>query len=198
MRKVLAVLSAFALATSVASAAGGFGFFGSYWDAGDFGDGYGGGIKFKADVAEMIGIEVRGTYLPSFDPPDESDGGVTWQFEDVKVIPVEADIVLQFPVADALTVYGGGGVGYYVIPEFESELVAGESLEPDVDPDDEFGFFAVGGVEFNLAENIAIFAEAMYRWVKVDQVNVDDEDVELEEDIDLSGFGVNGGVALKF
>jgi opacity protein-like surface antigen len=198
MRKVLAVLSAFALATTVASASG-IGFFGSYWDAGDFGDGYGGGVKFKANVAGMIGLELRASYLPSFDPPDETSDGATWQFQDAKVIPVEADIVLQFPL-DVLTIYGGGGVGYYYIPEFESKVVSGSSLEPDIDPNDVFGGFAVGGVEFALGENLAIFMEAVYRWVEIDKVTVDDEEIDLSggDTLDLSGVGVNGGVMLTF
>ena len=108
MRKVLAVLSAFALATGVAAASG-IGIYGSYWDAGDLDAGYGGGAKIKVDLGDMVALEFRGTYLPTFDPEEAADA-------DVKVIPVEADIVLQFPVADMLTVYGGGGVGYYVIP----------------------------------------------------------------------------------
>jgi hypothetical protein len=193
MRKVLAVLSVFALATTVASAGVGVGIYGSYWDAGDFGAGYGPGFKVKVDAASIVALEIRSTYLPWFDPEDSRDA-------DVMVVPVEADIVLQFPLADTLTIYGGGGVGYYVIPEFESKIAEGSSLEPDIDPEDVFGGFAVGGVEISLVENLTLFAEAVYRWVKVDEFNVDDRDIKLSDDetIDLTGFGANAGVMLKF
>jgi hypothetical protein len=192
MRKVLTVLAAFALATTVASA-GGVGAYGTYWDAGDFGAGYGAGFKVKVDATSMIALEIRSTYLTEFDPENARDA-------DVEVVPVEGDILLQFPIADILMIYGGGGVGYYVIPEFESDIADGSSREPDIDPDDVFGAFAVGGVEIGLGETISLFAEAMYRWVEVDELNIDDRDISLDGDeaIDLTGFGATAGVMLKF
>ena len=49
MRKWVLVLMMVGLCATMASAAGGLGIFGSYWDTKDLGPGFGGGVKFSGD-----------------------------------------------------------------------------------------------------------------------------------------------------
>lgn len=193
MRKILAVLAVLALAGISASAAGGLGLFGSYWDA-DGDVGMGGGLKLKMEMAPNIALELRGSYLPEWDFDEDETGDA---MEDFSVIPVEADLVVNFPLGDMLKIYGGAGGGYYVTPEFESDVAIPGSDEPDVDPEDVFGYFALGGVEIALSEQVSLFAEAQYRWVEFDEVEIDGEDVDVD-DADLTGFGANAGLLLTW
>jgi opacity protein-like surface antigen len=188
MRKVLAVLAVLVLGAASASA-GGLGVFGSYIDTEDPGTAYGGGLKFKFDVGEMLAVELRGSYITGFEPDDEFED----LLKDMILVPIEADLVINLPMGDAATIYVGGGGGYYVIPEFEIDIAIPGSDEPDVDPDDEFGFFALAGIELNMGESVALFAEAQYRFLE------DDEDVEFGDDgVVLDGIGANVGLMFKW
>lgn len=195
MRRVLAVLAVLALGVASASAAGGLGVFGSYIDTEDPGTASGGGIKFKFDLAEPLAIEFRASYLTGFDPDDE----VKDLLEDMELVPLEANLVFNLPMGDAATVCLGGGGGYYILPEFEVESGIPGEASTDVDPDDEFGFFALAGIELSLNENVALFAEAQYRWLEVDSAEIDDEDVDFGDDgVIFDGFGANAGLLFKW
>lgn len=58
MKKLLIMLIVVGMSAGVASAAGGVGVFGSYWDADDPGPGYGGGLKFKAELVDYLAVEL--------------------------------------------------------------------------------------------------------------------------------------------
>ncbi len=53
MRKWVLVLMMVGLCATMASAAGGLGIFGSYWDTKDLGPGFGGGVKFSGDLTTV-------------------------------------------------------------------------------------------------------------------------------------------------
>ena len=69
MKRILVILAVLGLGTAAACASG-VGVFGSYWDTDDLGPGFGGGVKFKADLAEYFaartvkraGAELRGAH----------------------------------------------------------------------------------------------------------------------------------------
>lgn len=189
MRKVWTIAAAALLGASTAWAGGSFGLYGAWWDTDDLDAGYGGGAKLKIAVAGTVALEVRASYIPEFDAEDAS-------FEDFAVVPVEAGLVVDVPLGEALTLYVGGGGGYYVTPEFESKVADADSLEPDIDLDDVFGYYGVGGVEINLSPAIALFAEAQYRVVEVDEADIDDETVEV--DLKLTGVAANAGLLFKW
>ena len=189
MRKLLAALAVVAISVPLAWGAGGLGIFGSYWDMDDPDDeAIGGGLKFKMEMAPQILLELRASYLTEFGPDEPG-----YDFADANLVPLEADIVVDFPlVEDQLTLYAGGGGGYYISPEFEAEILG---VEGDVDFDDEFGFFVVGGVELMLSEQVSLFGEAKHTWLELEEVESDfgdEEDIELE----LTGLGVNAGLLL--
>lgn len=181
MKKLLIMLVAIGLGAVAAYAGGGVGVFGTYYDAEDPGPGYGGGLKFKADVADFIAIEARGSCITSFDEDDSDDG--------IYLIPIEGDILLNFPLGDdvPVTIYGGGGGGYAIIPEAD-----------DIDLDDSFTLFAVGGIELNLGDSAALFAEVQYRFLEVDGAESDDIEVDFDEEVDFGGLGGNAGLLFRF
>jgi hypothetical protein len=196
MRKVLAILAVLAIAVPATYAANGLGVFGTYWDAEDGEDpGMGGGLKFKMEMAPNISLEIRGSYLQDFF--DDDDG-----ISDFVMIPVEADIVINFPlVPDRLNIYGGGGGGYYIFPEFEADFAMPGSTEPDVDPDEEFGFFVLGGAELALNEQLSLFGEAKYNWLEIDEAEIDGVDVDFgdfDEEIEMTGISFNAGLLLTW
>ncbi len=181
MKKLLVMWMAIGLGTMVAAAGSGVGVFGSYGDTDDLGPGFGGGLKFKSDLSPYFGIEVRASCLTEFDEDDSDDG--------LYVIPLEAGLTLNLPLGEEipLTLYGGGGAGYAIIPECD-----------DVDLDDSFCFYGVGGIEFALGEAASLFAEAQYRFLEVDGAEEEDADIEFAEDLTFSGFGVNAGLLFRF
>ena len=183
MRMFLCVLGVVLLG-AVAASANGLGVFGSYWDTKDADDGYGGGAKLQIDVMENICIEARGSYYPEFG--SDSDDEIK-----VDIIPIEADAIIKFPISDLLTPFVGGGVGYYMF-EVDNDV---EGV--DVSIDDEFGFFALAGVEIGLSEQVSLFVEGKYTWLDI-TADVSGGGESESEDGTLDGFGGNAGLMLKW
>lgn len=180
MKKLLVMLLAIGLGAVAASAGGGVGVFGTYLNSDDLGGGWGGGLKFKADVAEFISIEARGSCVTAFDDDDSDDG--------LYVIPVEGDILLNLPLGEDIpvTIYGGGGGGYAFIPEVD-----------DVDLEDTYTLFAVAGLELALGDAASLFFEGQYRFLEVDEAE-GDHGITVPVDLVLSGFGGNAGLLFRF
>jgi opacity protein-like surface antigen len=183
MRKFLVVLGVVLLSAVVASA-NGVGVFGSYWDTKDADSGYGGGAKLQMDIMPNICVEARGSYFPDF---GDSSG------DEIKldIIPLEADAIIKFPIAEKLTPYVGGGAGYYMF-EVDNNV---EGV--DISIDDEFGFFALAGLEIGLGEQVVLFAEGKYTWLDA-TVKAKGGGMEDEETGTLDGFGGNAGLMLKW
>ena len=181
MKKMLVTCMAFALCAGAAFASGGVGVFGSYLDSDDLGPGYGGGIKFKADLAEYFALDLRASCLTQFDDWDGDD--------DLFVIPLEAGLLLNLPLGNdiPISLYGGGGGGYAIIPEAD-----------DVDLDDSFCFYGMGGVELGLGEGASLFVEAQYRILEVEGAEEDGVDVDFDENLEFTGLSLNAGLMLRF
>lgn len=181
MKKFLLILLGVAVIATVAFAdENGLGVFGSYWNADDPGNSFGGGIKFKAELGDFFGLDVRASCLTQFKDWDGDD--------ELFVIPLEALLLFRIPLGETSPVkaYVGGGGGYAIIPKAD-----------DVDFDDDFCLIGVGGVEFALNESLSLFAEAMYRYLEVDGAKVDGVKVK-DLDISFSGLGVNAGLLFRF
>lgn len=180
------LLAAVILVLSSAMAmAGGVGVYGTSMDMEDFDDrGVGGGLKFQGDFGgnENLGLEVR-------------LGGVTdYGHDDSWLAMVEANLTLCIPLADTIKGYVGGGVGYYIFPEYDVKI---GGVKFEIDPEDDFGFFAVGGVELSLSADVALFAEAKYLNAEVDKFSVDGEDFDIS-DGDFGGLGFNAGLLFRY
>jgi len=196
MRMLIGVWLVFCLGAVSASAGGGLGVFGSYMDSKDPGTAYGGGGKLKVDLGKFVALEVRGSYLTNF---EVEEAGVQVRFEDLALIPVEGDLVLQLPLGEkAGCLYGGGGGGYYVLPEYDLVEYDGPGGTHKYDLDDTFGFFAVAGLQLNLGDNAALFAEVQYRVVEVEGAEVDGEEVEFSDNWVVEFTGLTGSAGLLF
>ncbi len=172
---------------SIPAVAGGISGYGSYWDTEDASDGYGAGAKLNVTFAGPIELELRGGYFP--DLSEDIPGGDL----DLEVIPIEAGLIFRLPVADAaVSPYGGGGVGYYML-ELEAEGPGGSAT---LDLDDEVGWYLVGGLTIHLSDTLAIFAEGKYTTIEGTAENDDLDLIEDEFDIDLGGIGANAGLTL--
>lgn len=191
--KKLALFAAILALAAAGASAGGFGLYGSYWDIEDADDaGIGGGLKLQADLSEdgVVGFEFRLSGITGY--------GGDGVFKDAYTAPIEANLTLGMPLGDKGKIYIGAGGGYYVMPEFESKIAMGDSLEPDIDPDDSFGWFGVAGIELMFSETFGIFVEAKYTMVEVDKVEIDGVEQDMGDDNEFKGFGANAGLLFKF
>lgn len=182
MQKWILTLTALFVFTYQA-AAGSLGLFGAYWDPSDADSEIGFGAKLNVLLSPTVALEIRGSYFEF----EESTGGTSATLE---VIPIEAALLYMFAGDDVIRPYVGGGVGYYLL-DLEWSSPAG-SMNPDVD--DEVGFFAVGGAAFKISDRFSLFAEAKYIWLEMDTI----EGMAATGDDDLSGFGANVGLLLRW
>lgn len=190
MKKTLILLALIGwCAVSASAAGGGLGVFGTYMDTDNMGSAYGGGLKFKFEVADYLAAELRASYLTGFEEDDI-------EYDNLYVVPVEADLLFNFPLKDTpLTVYAGGGGGYYVMPEFEADGPLGTI---DIDLEDTFGFFGVGGLELALGDAVSLFAEAKYLFLEVDKVEIDNVEVDPDAAAKFTGLSANAGLMFRF
>ena len=148
------------------------GVFGSYLDADDLGDGYGGGAKLELQAFDWMSIDARGSYI-TFDDPD------------VDMYPLELAAYINIPLADEQIVpYAGVGAGYYI---FDAT---------GFDMDDEIGFFPVVGLEIG-AWNLSFLIEARWLFLEADVDDAIDELGNLDE-AELDGLGINAGLLFRF
>ena len=181
MRKFIVGVMGLMLATSVM--AGNFSAYYSSWDAGALGDsGIGGGIRVDSDLSEYVGAEFR---LSVFNELDEDPS------DNLTIVPIEVGLFGQLPLADnRMIVYGGAGIGYYIIPEFENEF------DVDVDIDDAIGYYIMAGARLMFSDTAGVFIEAKSTIVEPDEVEFPDAGVTVDVDGDLNGVMVNIGLAL--
>lgn len=181
MKKKMVATLAFALVAQL-SFAGSLGLFGSYWDAKDADDAFGGGVKLKVDMGQAVYLELRGSYFQF----EDKDGPLKATMD---VIPAEAGLIFALvPAHQAFRPYIGGGVGYYFM---EGELSgAGEKVTLDIG--DEIGYYAVAGAEFTVSQSISLFIEAKYTWLEIKKVE------DLDADTKLDGVGANAGLLISF
>jgi opacity protein-like surface antigen len=149
----------------------GLGVFVSQWDPDEDGldSTTGGGAKLA--FGDTFGLELRGSYF--------DDDALT-------LIPADIGLFVAIPLGESpLTIYAQGGATWYF-------------LDSDAgDVDDEVGWYAGGGLELTLADNIALFAEAQYR--KLEYTATDDSADDLEEnDVDVKALTYSGGLLFRF
>ena len=87
MRKLFLVLLSLAVMTGVALADNGLGIFGTYWDTEDLGGGFGGGIKFRGDLGDLFGVDLRASCVTQLDDWEGDD--------DLYLIPLEALLLFR-------------------------------------------------------------------------------------------------------
>jgi opacity protein-like surface antigen len=169
MRKLLLVF-VLTLLVSVQGRASGLAGYYSYLESDDFGDGNGFGAKLVVGLLPWLDLDTRAARV---------------SFDDLDLTPFEAALSLALPVGP-LRPYVGAGGGYY-------------RFEPDIgDSEDEYGWFAMVGVEAELAAPLSVFAEA--RWLSL-EATIDDvvDDVKsVDRDYNADGLGFNVGAMLRW
>jgi hypothetical protein len=153
------------------------GFFGSYYDAEDAGDAWGGGGLLRLGLVEWFALDARASYL-EFDNPD------------VRMIPLEAAATFRLPLmGNKLIPYAGAGVGYYIY----------DVKAANVSIDDDVGFFPLVGLEvrFGARGQWGLFGEARWLFLSSDIDTATDELTSPRSD-DIDGLGVNVGILYRF
>ena len=171
---------------STARANNGWGLFASYWDPKDGSSAVGPGIKLSIEMVSAIQMGVRVSY---FDDIGKDQNGADVQLQ---AIPIEMDLVLNMPVMETGKVYGGLGLGYYML---DADIKLDNGSKPDADPGDKVGYYFILGAEFEVQEFAAVFAEAKYTVVKADDITVDADGLNNGK---LDGLGANLGLMITW
>jgi hypothetical protein len=153
------------------------GAFGSYYDADDAGDAWGGGGLLRLELAEWFAVDARASYLEFSD-------------SDVRMIPLEAAATLRLPLMrNKLIPYAGVGVGYYFYDVKAS----------NVRIDDDVGFFPLVGLEvrFGARSQWGLFGEARWLFLSSDFETAGDELTSPRRD-NIDGLAVNVGLLYRF
>ena len=164
MKKFLIAVLAATIVGSAASQAHSIGAFVSYWNGKDTDNGYGLGINQQIKIIPLVQAEVRASWLSY----SEDDPGMN-------LYPLEGLARVKLGLF-----YLGAGVGYYIF-----------SGSDDVEWDNDWGAFGVGGVELTIAK-IGVFGELKYTWVETKITE------PIAADADGSGIGVNAGVVFNW
>jgi outer membrane protein len=122
--------------------------------------------------------------------------GLSLDFGELEQIPILLTGRLHYWFANSMaTIYGGGGVGYYIRDFKLSGLVTSAVPGAAVDVDDSFGFHINAGIEFFFTENMALDLDLKYIWSEADFDFRDSTGVVTGEG-DLNAFVA--GLSLKY
>ncbi|WP_076750330.1 outer membrane beta-barrel protein [Desulfatitalea tepidiphila] len=113
------------------------------------------------------------------------------------VMAVLATIKGEFPVGRA-RIFGGGGVGYYVVA-LNSDIDTAYLGDFDEDESDSvFGAHVVAGVNVDITKRFFAGLQGMYRWT--DDIDIDERvaTVPIRLEGDLSGYVVNLTAGFRF
>ncbi|MFQ5524838.1 MAG: outer membrane beta-barrel protein [Thermoanaerobaculia bacterium] len=158
--KKLAVIVGLALLMSVPAWAGGIGVGIATWDTEQADSDEGFTIRLGMDVGENFDFEVRASFFDEF---AQVASGALFRLE---ATPVDLGLAWHFNENGKAQPYLGlGGSFVFADAQFEGGLrpFAGG---PEVD--DEFGYYAVVGLDAAVGERLGFFAEAMYRSAKLE------------------------------
>jgi opacity protein-like surface antigen len=177
MRKTILWVAALALLAGPASATD-FGLFGSGWNTKDADQGI--GVGGKLNFGRLF--ELRAAYfsdLTADTSPERRD------FE-LKAIPLEAGLAFKFAESERMSPYAGGGAGYYMLDTDRGDI------------DDEVGWYAVLGADFQTSENLGFMVEGIYRGMEATVRRDDLDDIRDDVNVDFGGLGVNAGLVWTF
>lgn len=122
-----------------------------------------------------------------------------FQLDDFCIIPLEVGLVGRLSFLGFFGIYGGAGVGYYVIPAFDIIAEGGFSASENID--DLTGYWLLAGVEAGLPV-VSVFAEVKYTRILKDDLEIEIEYFghkgTLTADINLSGFMALIGARIKW
>ena len=204
---LLALVTVAGAATAMASdyAVFNLGIGGQYWDAKDIDDFdtdgmWGGNIIFRIRPIEYLGIDIRGGFSGNSDGESYRVDGRRYESDvTFECVPLEIGLVGMLPVGNVVTIYGGPGVGYYWynLNLHEHSTRHGhhyrKEYNEDIDLEDDFGWYALAGVNFQICRHFSLFGEVRYT-----DTDTKVEDVDNAEKIDCSGIGFQIGAMFDF
>ena len=178
---------------------------GQYWDAKDIDDFdtdgmWGGNVILRIRPIQYLGIDIRGGFSGNSDGDSYKIDGRRYESDiTFECVPLEAGLVAMLPVGDIITLYGGPGVGYYWYNLNLNEHSSRhghhyrKEYNEDIDLEDDFGWYALAGINFQLCPHFSLFGEVRYTDTETKL-----EDVDNAEKIDCSGIGFQAGVMFDF
>jgi len=144
-------------------------------------DTFGGGASFVFNLHENIRLDLGADY---YKPEDKDDSDLKAQF-----IPVCG--ALRFGGnLEQVFLYVGGGAGY----SFNSLDAEGVSSS-QVDLEDSMIYFACGGAEFSLNEDLYLRGEFRYNWLKPE---INNKIMDEKYDIKFDHMQVRAGLGFNF
>jgi opacity protein-like surface antigen len=113
---------------------------------------------------------------------------------DTDLIPLMGIARLRFPISPYFQPYVGGGAG------FEWLFVDGTDALGDFSEDfSAFGAQVMGGVNIGASRNVALYGEGIYNFSHPNREVFDpDLGATVKESVDMDGFGLHGGLRLRF
>lgn len=160
------------------------------------------GILFEGNLTwfplNWLSLEFAGGYTKT-DVDLQESGGSPFDFGELEQIPLLLTGRIHWWTSDSrFTLYGGGGIGYYINDFSLSDLV--RSAEPgfSVDADDSFGFHLAAGVEWFVAPGWALNLDLKYVWNEADFDSTKGGGSPETDEIDLDAFVVGIGVKYYF
>lgn len=153
MRKLAVTLGLLSL-VAAPLAAGGIGVGFGTWDTDTADDDQGAVVKVEVDLGPALDFEMRASFFDAF---EQSAGGFLYEIE---ASPVDLGVNYDFLSGGKIHPYVGGGGSFVFI---KPNPAAGQETTSRPRSQEEFGWYAVAGVEFAVAPSFAIFAEAIYR-----------------------------------
>lgn len=172
-----------------------WGLMGSYWSSDDFDHSAGATARLSMSLQSEEYLELR---ISSFD--DFSYRKANADLE-LGVIPVEAGLSLPWRISERSELFGGAGVGYYIL-DLDSRGAG------NFQADDEIGFYLNGGWRWTLFEtgpehnsaSTMLYAECIYRYARADISRPEFEDTgnEIVQELSLDGFGASLGLMVRW
>ncbi len=180
-----------------------------------------GGI-LEFEVLPHVSMHFRAGYADSFDKLKDFDGIIdnlssvipnfdyvldshdinkrSIELNNFCIIPLELGATVRLPLpASPVTLYCGGGGGYYVMPGFDVITSQGFSTKEKID--NVAGYWGLLGVEAGIP-NLCVFGEIKYTSIKKNNLKFDVDflgyEGTLSADVDLSGMTYLVGVRLKW
>lgn len=202
MKKIFGLVMGVMVLAGVAFGDNGWGLIAAYWDTKDANDGYGLGLKVSTEVVPDFMVDFRFTWFEDLGKSAPEIGVTHYKLE---VQPIEIGVSIVKEPSDRLMLFGGGGLGYYMMKgEMRTDDRASQRISAD--PDDEIGFYLNAGFEFIVSRDVesiqatraTLFLEGMYRFVDVKDIAIGDTlDLPVDNG-NLNGLGVNLGFMLRW
>lgn len=180
---------------------------GQYWDAKDIDDGngfeedglWGGNLIIRIRPIKYLGIDIRAGVSANWEGKSYRVGGRRYEEDETfTCVPVEVGLIGMLPLGPVVTLYAGPGMGYYFYNYNYSEHSSRhghhyrKEYDEDIDLENDFGWYAVGGATFQICRHFSLFGEVRYT----------DTETELEDfdsvKIDCSGIAGQIGVIFDF